>query len=180
MPNPGEEICGEWLRHKRGCDFISYNVNTTEQQGEIDVVGINLAKREVYACEVATHMITGLQYTRNSQPDNVDRFVSKFRKGNAYLCSGFGDWTRRFMLWSPVVREPKPSAKHSQTRDLVEIATQLSADPGIVIECIVNQRYAECLRELRAVAGATTEAMPSGIMRFLQIEEHLKRHLARG
>lgn len=40
----GEGICGEWLRHVKGCEFVQYNLETTEVQGEIDVIGINLAE----------------------------------------------------------------------------------------------------------------------------------------
>jgi len=87
--NIGEEICGEWLRHTRGCDFVQYNVRTIEVQGEIDVVGINLEKRTVYACEVAVHLVTGLQYVKGNQPDNVLRLTHKLRKDVAYLRQGF-------------------------------------------------------------------------------------------
>ncbi len=69
--NIGEEICGEWLRHVKGCDFVQYNVKPRAEQGEIDVVGIDLARRIVYACEVAVHLITGLQYVKARQPNNV-------------------------------------------------------------------------------------------------------------
>src|SRR4029453_5592945 len=75
--NIGEEICGEWLRHMKGCDFVQYNVRTTPVQGEIDVVGINLEKHAVYACEVAVHLVTGLQYVKANQPDNVSRLTAK-------------------------------------------------------------------------------------------------------
>lgn len=30
--NIGEEICGEWLRHLKGCDFVQYNVRTTDSR----------------------------------------------------------------------------------------------------------------------------------------------------
>ncbi|MFA5908083.1 MAG: hypothetical protein WC815_04825 [Vicinamibacterales bacterium] len=62
--NIGEEICGEWLRHVAGCDFVQYNLKTSDVQGEIDVIGICLASRTVYACEVAIHLVTGLQYVK--------------------------------------------------------------------------------------------------------------------
>ena len=38
--NIGEEICGEWLRHVKGCEFVQYNVRTADVHGEIDVIGI--------------------------------------------------------------------------------------------------------------------------------------------
>lgn len=52
--NIGEENCGEYLRWFKGCDFVQYNTKLIDAQGEIDVVGINLADRIVCACEVAT------------------------------------------------------------------------------------------------------------------------------
>jgi hypothetical protein len=58
--NIGEEICGEWLRHVKKCEFIQYNLKTPNVQGEIDVIGLNMKNRVVYACEVAIHLITGL------------------------------------------------------------------------------------------------------------------------
>jgi len=59
--NIGEEICGEWLRHVKQCEFIQYNLKTPEGQGEVDVIGLNMKTRTVYACEVAIHLTTGLQ-----------------------------------------------------------------------------------------------------------------------
>lgn len=55
------------------------------------------------------------------------------------------------------------SAKHNQMRDLNDIVAQLALNP-----------------DLRNHAGCTTKEMPSPIMRFLQAEEHLKRHRRRG
>jgi hypothetical protein len=46
-------------------------LKTPDVQGEIDVIGISLANRTVYACEVAVHLVTGLQYVKDSRPDNV-------------------------------------------------------------------------------------------------------------
>ena len=54
--NIGEEICGEWLRHVRHCEFVQYNLKTPGVQGETDVIGISLAKRTVYVCEVGIHL----------------------------------------------------------------------------------------------------------------------------
>ncbi len=80
MQNPGEEIVGEYLKYFLGCDFVEYNLYTPDVQGEIDVVGINPKNKVVYICEVATHLVTGLQYVKERQPDNVERFTKKFRK----------------------------------------------------------------------------------------------------
>ena len=46
MPNPGEELVGEYLKNIKHCEFVEYNLHTPEVQGEIDVVGIDVeAKR---------------------------------------------------------------------------------------------------------------------------------------
>jgi hypothetical protein len=45
--NIGEEICGEWLRHVKGCEFVQYNVRTPDVQGEIDVIGMRTRRSPV-------------------------------------------------------------------------------------------------------------------------------------
>ena len=104
MQTPGEELVGEYLRHIRGCEFVQYNLQTSEVQGEIDVIGINMANRTLYVCEVAVHLITGLQYVKNKRPDNIDRFISKFTKDIQYARSALPDYQHVFMLWSPIVK----------------------------------------------------------------------------
>src|SRR3954468_11397163 len=101
--NIGEEICGEWLRHVKACEFVQYNLRTPDVQGEIDVIGICLATRTVYACEVGIHLVTGLQYVKSNQPDNVARLVAKFRKDIQYITKAFPvtEYKHEFMFWSP-------------------------------------------------------------------------------
>ena len=175
--NIGEEICGEWLRHMKGCDFVQYNVRTTEVQGEIDVVGINLKDRVVYACEVAVHLVTGLQYVKANQPDNVSRLTAKLRKDIVYLRKAFLDYQHVLMLWSPVVRNQRAGAKHNQADDVRAIVAALAQDPGVEVVPIINQGFQDVLNDLRAHAGRETQEMGSTVMRFLQVEERLKLHL---
>jgi hypothetical protein len=106
--NVGEEICGQWLRHKRHCEFVDYNLKIPDVQGEIDVIGLNMRQRTAYACEVAVHLVTGLQY-RN--PDNVSCLTAKFRKDIAYLSEAFPDYKRVYMLLVSSCEEPKDGRK---------------------------------------------------------------------
>jgi hypothetical protein len=175
--NIGEEICGEWLRHVKHCEFIQYNLKTSDVQGEVDVIGLNMKTRTVYACEVAIHLITGLQYNKGGQPENVKRLTTKFQKDVSYLRKAFPDYTRIFMLWSPVVRNQKSGSKHNQLNDTQNIADALKSEYKVEIELIVNKKFQEVLAELREVARKTKEEMDSSVMRYLQVEEHLKRHL---
>lgn len=175
--NIGEEICGEWLRHIKQCEFIQYNLKTPGVQGEIDVIGLSMKDRTVYACEVAIHLVIALQYTKNNQPDNVNRLTAKFKKDVAYLSNAFPDYTRIFMLWSPIVRNQKVGSKHNQLRDIADIAQIMKSDCQVDIEMIVNRRFQEAIEALRKVAGDAAEEMVSSMMRYLQVEEHLQHHL---
>ena len=180
MINVGEEITGAYLSVIKGCDFVQYNLYTPDVQGEIDVVGVNRRERVVYVCEVAIHLVTGLQYVdaATRKTDNVPRIVRKFEKDIDYAEKYFEDHDRVFMLWSPIITNPK-RAQHNQTRDVTEIARILKQRRGIDLELIINERYRKALNELRAYAGSRTEALKSPILRFLQIEERLSKHLER-
>ena len=83
------------------------------------------------------------------------------------------------MLWSPVVKDQREGAKYNQLRDIGVITTAIDQELGVTIDAIVNQRFQDALDELRAVAKAETKELDSVVMRYLQVEEHLRRHLGR-
>jgi hypothetical protein len=171
MENVGEEIVGSYLKWVMKCDFVEYNLSTKNTQGEIDVIGINLENKLVYVCEVATHMETGLQYVKNRQPDNVDRFLKKFTKDIEYANEFFPEFDKIFMLWSPIVKSTKKGSKHNQMIDIKNIQDTINSKYGITIQLILNETFLKCLDELRKIAFDKTQEMPTKIMRFLQIEE---------
>jgi len=177
VENPGEELVGSYLKEILDCEFVEFNLNTRFTQGEIDVVGINYAKKIVYVCEVATHLETGMQYVKGNQPDNVDRFVKKFEKNIEFANRKFADWQKVFMLWSPIVKKTKEGSKHDQMRDVGEIKKIIKNRFNQDIQVIVNSDYLRCINELRKVAKSRTDEIKSPLMRFMQIEEKLKAYL---
>lgn len=177
MQNIGEEIAGEYLKFVKGCEFIEYNLYTPDVQGEIDVVGINIKDKSVYVCEVAIHLTTGLQYVKNGKPDNVNRFLSKFRKNMSYADKYFSDYTKHFMLWSPVVKNQGEKAKHNQLNDVKAVQESLKSQYGYELELVINKTYQNALNELRLAARKETKELKSPVMRLLQIEEKLERHI---
>jgi len=177
MENPGEHLVGQYLRTVKNCDFVEYNLQTKFVQGEIDVVGINSVKKQIYICEVSTHLETGLQYVKDKRPDNVERFKSKFDKNVEYAIRNFKEYECYYMLWSPIIRIPtKKDSKNNQEQDLREIKEYLKNTYNVELELVYNKKYLDCINELREVAKRTTQEMSSPIMRFLQIEEKLKIH----
>ncbi|GMR18009.1 MAG: hypothetical protein BMS9Abin33_0408 [Gammaproteobacteria bacterium] len=177
MQNLGEEIAGEYLKIVKGCEFIEYNLHTPDVQGEIDVVGIDVKNKRIYICEVATHLITGLQYVTQATPDNVDRFLKKFRKNIPYAIKYFPEHEKHFMLWSPIVKNQGDNAKHNQLNDVNEIKERLYSEFGCNLELVINHEYKKCLDDLRAFAKKETKELKSPVLRLMQIEEKLTKHL---
>ncbi len=178
MENTGEHLVGQYLQEIKKCDFVQYNLQTKFTQGEIDVVAINSNTKEIFICEVATHLETGLQYNKEGKTDNVNRFVEKFTKNIKYSKKNFKGYQCHFMLWSPIIKVPKKlNPKNNQLEDLKKIKDKISKKYNIEIELIYNEKYLNCINELRKIAKDTTSAMTSSVMRFLQIEEKLKIHI---
>lgn len=75
--NAGEQLVADYLQYVKGCQFVEQSLITTKEQGEIDVIGINIVKKELYICEVAIHLETGLQYTKDRRPNNIQKIIDK-------------------------------------------------------------------------------------------------------
>jgi len=183
VQNVGEELAGEYLRWIENCDFVTYNVYTQDTQGEIDVVGINTKTKQVYICEVATHLETGLQYVKDKHADNVDKLTRKFAKGIEYARKYLKEFTDvaplTVMLWTPIVRDQREGSKNNQLRDVQEIIKRVQQEYQVTLRAIYNESYQECLGKLREKAFELTEECKSPVMRFLQIESKLDRHVVK-
>ena len=116
--NIGEEIVVAYLQYIKECEFIQTNLYTPDVQGEIDVVGIDVNNRKLYICEVAIHLVTGLQYVKDKRPNNVQKFIDKFTKNIEYANKYFGEYEKCFMLWSPIVKNQTPGSKYNQLNDI--------------------------------------------------------------
>ena len=179
MLNVGEQLVSSYLRFIRNCNFIQTNLHTIESHGEIDVVGLNLAEQQVYVCEVAIHLTTGLQYVKDSRPNNVQKLTDKFAKDIEYARKYLDRYKHHFMLWSPIVKDTKGKPEYNQVRHLNTIKANIKAEYDVEIECIVNEKFLECLKELRRYAARETKEVQCPLTRLMQIEEHLSKHVAK-
>lgn len=68
---------------------------------------------------------------------------------------------------------------YNQIGHLAEIKENIKARYGIELECVVNEAFLSCLKEMRAFAGSETAELQCPVMRLLQIEEYLSRHVAK-
>jgi len=176
--NIGEEIAGAYLKTILNCDFVDYNIHTKDAQGEIDVVGVDSINKKVYICEVAIHLPTGLQYTKNGRPDNTNRFIKKFEKDIDYANKRFDkSYKKIFMLWSPIVKNQKAGTKNNQLESVNKVKKHLKDKYKVNLDLIVNDKFQEYLDELRGYASKQSEELNISILRLMQIEEKLKKHL---
>lgn len=175
--NIGEEIVAAYLQYVKHCEFIQQNLYTPDVQGEIDVVGINLEPKELYVCEVAIHLTTGLRYVKDRQPNNVQKVTDKFAKDIEYANKYFYGYTKHFMLWSPIIKRSGQDTKHDQIRDIEKIRDNIKAKYEIEIDFVINEKFSACLDELRKVAAEETKELKSVILRYMQVEFYLGKHL---
>ena len=176
--NIGEEICGSYLRYVKQCDFVDYNINTTGTsagQGEIDVIGIDQSNKLVYVCEVAVHIITGLQYTKNGSPNVYEKIKEKFDRDIVYISGKFPRYEIIPMFWSAIVKNTKSNPAQ---KDLDKVRTELKSENPSVndLQLIINEKWNSCVTDLRNEAKKITNEL-SGVMRVFQIEEYLKDYL---
>ncbi len=169
-------MVSSYLQYIRKCDFIQTNLYTVESQGEIDVVGINLKNKQVYICEVAVHLTTGLQYVKDKRPNNIQKLTDKFSKDIEYARKYLSEYHQHFMLWSPIVKDSKGDATYNQIGHLEEIKTNIKKKYGIELEYITNEKFLSCLQEMREFARTESAEIKCPVMRLLQIEEYLKKH----
>ena len=169
--NAGEEMVSNYLEYVKGCDFVNTNIPTLTQ-GEMDVLGIDLNTKEIYVCEVATHLSTGLQYG-----NNVNKIVAKFTRDIEYINEKYSDYKCHFMLWSPIVKSAGSKAKNNQLKDVNEIVRIIKNKYDIEIEIIINRDFLNCINELRKYAKNETKALVSPVMRAYQIEEAIIKYI---
>lgn len=178
MQNIGEEICGEYLNHIIGCDFISYNIINPDTQGEIDVIGIELSKskKNIFICEVATHT-GGLCYNKNGSPEDYARFYKKFIKNIAYAKKYFPDYNIIPMIWSPVVRNSKVGSKYNTYNELLRLKDKIADEFNkLELQLIINEKYEDYISKLKVFASNQSSAFSSPVMRLYQIEQNLYKH----
>ena len=162
----GEYLVGAYLKEIKKCNFVNYNVRPPggglEGLNELDVVGLDLKNKIAYLCEVTTH-IRGILYKNNET--TVERIKAKYQRQKEYAkkhLPGFPGNRVIFMFWSPVV----PVGYITRELEKLEKIERL--------ELIINQKYTECIEELKEEAKST-HATANPAFRLLQILQHMKK-----
>ncbi|MGS2779922.1 hypothetical protein ACVBAX_21525 [Robertmurraya sp. GLU-23] len=176
--NIGEEIVASYLEYIKECDFVQRNLYTKDVQGEIDVVGVNLKTNEAYVCESTTHLTTGLLYTgKDNKSNNIQKLYDKFSKDIEYAEKYLPGYKKHYILWSPIVKDNKTTRENSQIYQVNIVKEMIQDKFGVDLELVINEKYQECLVQLRNYSRKETKALQSPILRYMQIEEYLNKHV---
>lgn len=151
----GEFVVGAYLTHLRGCGIILYNTRPPGGKlaglHELDVIGLNLAEKKAYLCEVTTHL-------RGLRPVTLERIPAKHKQQKLYAENHLAGFATRFMFWSPLVTPRQAEALRLVGFD----------------DVIVNGDYTRAVDELRKVAKGTKADLGNPFMRTIQILAHLR------
>ncbi len=89
-------------------------------------MGINLKDKRIYFCEVAVHLRTGFQYTKDGKPNNADKLVEKFERNKEFADANYKNYDHIFMFWSPLVKTPpKANSKNNQVKSVYDAVEKL-------------------------------------------------------
>lgn len=83
------------------------------------------------------------------------------------------------MLWTPIVKSGGKGAQYNQINHIAEIGSNIKAKYGVDVEFVVNEKFQRCLAEMRAFAGSHTAELKCPVMRMMQIEEWLGKHVGK-
>jgi hypothetical protein len=173
--NVGEQLVASYLRHILGCDFTQMNTYTRDTQGEIDVLGVDLKNGRAYICEVTVHLVTGLTYVgKDNKTNNVSKLTAKFSRDIAYARTYLKEYEHHFMFWSPIVKRRGQDDQHLH---LKTVAESIKATHEVDLQLYVNEKFRKALQEMRTFAASQTAELQCPVLRLLQIEAYLDRHV---
>jgi hypothetical protein len=153
----GESLVGAYLEHIRGCQVVVYNTHLSDEQGELDVIGIktlSTGKQEIWLVEAATHT-NGLDY--GGQAKSVKKIEAKRDRALKFAQKLFKGATLRFEVWSPIV-----------SSGIVDKLKELS------IGLVANADYTDRVNELALHASKSTKTTGNDTYRTLQLLTHLR------
>lgn len=157
----GEYLVGAYLKLVLGCSVVDYNARPQggglQGLGELDVIGFDFVNRNVYLCEVTTHL-DGLLIGGGGEA-TIAKLTDKHARQKLYAERHLHlpDFNARFMFWSPVVR---PGL--------------IAPLRGIGFELFINSMYRDAIDELRELASSSTSDANNPAFRLLQILEHMR------
>lgn len=153
----GESLVGAYLEHIRGCQVVVYNTHLSDEQGELDVIGIktlSTGKQEIWLVEAATH-VNGLDY--GGQANSVKKIQAKRDRAMKFAEKLFKGASLHFEVWSPIV-----------SSGIVDKLNKLS------INLVANADYTDRVNELALHASQSTKTTGNDTYRTLQLLTHLR------
>lgn len=153
----GESLVGAYLEHIRECQVVVYNTHLSDEQGELDVIGIKTlssGKQEIWLVEAATH-INGLDY--GGQAKSVKKIQAKRDRAMKFAQKLFKGANLHFEVWSPIV-----------SSGIVDKLNELS------IHLVANGDFTDRVNQLALHASMSSKTTGNDAYRTLQLLTHLR------
>ncbi|MEO2107156.1 MAG: hypothetical protein ABGZ36_16115 [Actinomycetota bacterium] len=161
----GESIVGAYLRQIRKCHLVTFNQFVPGTQAEIDVIGVGAAGREVWLCEVTTH-IRGFLLSGSVDAER-NKMLAKLATLQAYAVDVFPDSTHHFEWWTPYV----PVGQRTGFMD--ELVEEWASNRRS-LRFVRNEDYTERVQELVDHAASNASITVDPAYRMLQILTRLR------
>lgn len=105
------------------------------------------------------------------------RLTAKFTKDIEYAKKYFPDYEKEFMLWSPIVKDSKGKVEYNQKGHLERMINEIKRTKNVNVQLVVNEKFHEAFLELKKYAASTSEELKSPVLRLLQVEGWLEKHI---
>jgi hypothetical protein len=162
LPDVGVYLVGAYLEFCCECDVISYDHALVGEQGDIDVLGLDLKNERAFVAEAKMHLRGMGGYGGQPGPKVRDQIT----RGQTFLKHALPEWDHNYSVWSP----------HVTPKILAQVRLAL-AEPGVPdVDLVVNDAFAARLGELSRLAAHDDKYRTNSGFRLLQLLARSARH----
>jgi hypothetical protein len=162
MPDVGVYLVGAYMEFCCGCDVVSYDHALVGEQGDIDVLGLDLANHRAFVAEAKIHLSGMGGYGGQPGPKVREQII----RGKSFLDRVLPDWSHEYSVWSPHV-----------TPSILSQVSRALDGPGVPpVELIFNETFAARLNELTRLAARDNRFQTNAGFRLLQVLARSTRH----
>ena len=162
MPDVGVYLVGAYFEFCRGCEVVSYDHSLVNEQGDIDVLGLDLENKRAFVAEAKIHLSGMGGYGGQPGPKIREQIV----RAQAFLNQALPSWDASYSVWSPHVT---PAIRS-------QVAAALGPTGLPDVDLVFNEEFAARLSELSEIASRDTKYRTNPGYRLLQVLARSGRH----
>jgi hypothetical protein len=162
VPDIGEYLVGAYIEGFCGCDIISYDHALLGEQGDIDVLGLDVRGQRAFAAEVKTHLNGLGGYGGNPGAKLREQVI----RAQRFLQGSLPDWSYSYSIWSP----------HVTPAMLSQVGTAFNDRRLPPVDLVFNEEFAKRVNEVSVRAATDRRYRANPAYRLLQVLSRSARH----